>query len=82
MFTALIPLSTTIVETWATDISKVGPIYPFVGTEVLWFIAGLIFWVWFHVAQFRIEDKELAADAEAARDPERLKRVFAEEAEE
>ena len=38
-------MSTTIVETWATDISALGPIYPFVGGEVLFWLLGLIFWI-------------------------------------
>ena len=74
-------LSTTIVETWAgADLSQLGPIYPMVGSEFILFIIGLIFWLGFHLRQSGIEAKEMAADEAAARDPERLKRVFAEEA--
>lgn len=81
MLPSFIPLSTTIVETWrGVDISQFGPIYPFVGTEVLWVIAGLIFWIWFHVSQLRIESRELAEDARIARQPDILRRVFREEA--
>ena len=75
-------LSTTAVETWVgTDISQLGPIYPMVGSEFILFIIGLIFWLGFHFTQAGIEKKELEADAEAARSPEILKRVFAKEAE-
>lgn len=75
-------MSTTQVETWAgADLSQLGPIYPFVGTEMILFIAGLIFWLAFHFIQAAQEKKELAADEEAARSPERLQRRFAEEAE-
>ncbi len=81
MLPSFIPLSTTIVETWrGVDISQLGPIYPFVGTEVLWVIAGVIFWLWFHIAQLRVEAREMEEDAKAARNPEILRRVFAEEA--
>ena len=74
-------LSTTIVETWAgADLSQLGPIYPMVGSEFILFIIGLVFWLGFHFRQAGIEAKEMAADEAAARDPERLKRVFAEEA--
>ena len=74
-------MSTTAVETWAgADLSQIGPIYPMVGTEFVLFLIGLAFWLWFHVTQARIEKKEFEADEEAARDPERLKRVFDEEA--
>ena len=75
-------LSTTIVETWVgTDINTLGPIYPMVGWEFILFIIGLVFWIGFHFAQVGIENKEMQADEEAAKNAERLKRVFAKEAE-
>ncbi len=74
-------LSTTIVETWTgVDITTLGPIYPMVGSEFILYIIGLIFWLGFHFRQAGIEAKEMAADEEAAKNQERLKRVFAEEA--
>lgn len=74
-------MSTTPIETWAgADLSAIGPIYPMVGTEFILFIIGLVFWLYFHFKQARIESAELAADEAAAKDPERLKRVFEEEA--
>lgn len=74
-------LSTTIVETWTgADLSQIGPIYPMVGSEFVLFIIGLIFWIGFHVKQAAIEKREMRDDEDAAKSPERLKRVFAEEA--
>jgi hypothetical protein len=76
-------MSTTAVETWAgADLSQIGPIYPMVGFEVILFIAGLAFWLLFHVLQARIEQKEFEKDEELARSPERLSRVFEDEAKE
>lgn len=76
-------MSTTSIETWAgADLSQIGPIYPMVGTEMILVMIGLVFWLAFHVLQARIERKELDADEAAARSPERLKRVFAKEAQE
>lgn len=76
-------LSTTIVETWSgTDLAQVGPIYPMVGSEFMLFIIGLIFWIGFHFAGGKVESREMAEDEDAARNPERLKRVFAAEAKE
>lgn len=76
-------LSTTIVETWSgIDYTQLGPIYPMVGSEFMLFIIGLIFWIGFHFAQAKIENREMQADEDAAKSPERLKRVFAAEAEE
>jgi uncharacterized membrane protein len=74
-------MSTTQVETWAgADLSQIGPIYPFVGTEFILVLVGLAVWIGFHIIQMKIEKKEFAADEAAAHTPERLKRVFDEEA--
>lgn len=76
-------MSTTAVETWAgADLSAIGPIYPMVGSEFILWILGLAFWIGFHILQSRIEKKEFEADEAAARNPERLKRVFDAEAHE
>lgn len=55
-------MSTTEVTTWAVDLSTVGPIYPFVGTEMLWFVLGLIFWIGFHVWQIGFETRTYDED--------------------
>jgi uncharacterized membrane protein len=74
-------LSTTIVETWkGADLSQLGPIYPMVGSETILVIIGVIFWIAFHFKQAAIERKEMAADEAAAKSPERLSRVFSDEA--
>lgn len=74
-------MSTTIVNTWVgTDMAALGPIYPMVGTETILVVIGVVCWLAFHVIQARIEAKEMADDEAAARSPERLKRVFEEEA--
>ena len=74
-------MSTTKVETWAgADLSTLGPIYPFVGTETILVIVGVVFWLAFHFIQAGQEKKELAEDEAAARSPERLQRRFADEA--
>lgn len=76
-------MSTTGIETWAgADLSQIGPIYPMVGSEMILVIIGVIFWLIFHVMQAGIEKREMEADEAAARSPERLKRVFDEEAHE
>lgn len=76
-------MSTTPIETWAgADLSQIGPIYPMVGTEMVLVIAGVLFWLAFHVLQARIERRELEADEAAARSPGRIQRVFDAEAKE
>jgi|TARA_B110000093_G_C12798595_1_gene337794 hypothetical protein len=68
-------MSTTIVTTWATDLSQLGPIYPFVGSEVLMFILGLIFWISFHVIQIRKENQTFKEQIERFGDKQRLQQV-------
>lgn len=76
-------MSTTQVETWTgADLSQIGPLYPMVGTEMMLFIIGLVFWLLFHIMQGRIEKKEFEEDEALARSPERLQRVFEDEAKE
>jgi len=76
-------MSTTVIETWAgADLSQIGPIYPMVGTEMILFAAGVIFWLLFHILQARIENKEFERDEALAQSPERLTRVFESEARE
>ena len=71
----------TPVETWAgADLSQIGPIYPMVGSEFLLWILGVVFWIGFHILQSRVEKEEFEKDEAEARNPEKLKRVFAEEA--
>ena len=76
-------MSTTAVETWSgADLAAIGPIYPMVGTEFILWLVGVGLWLLFHILQAGIESRELRADEEAARSPERLARVFEEEARE
>ncbi len=42
---------TTGIESWAGTISEIGPIYPFVGSEVLLFIIGVVTWIGWHIWQ-------------------------------
>ena len=44
---------------WAGTIAEIGVIYPFEGTEVLLVIAGLIFWVAWHISQLKSENAQL-----------------------
>lgn len=74
-------MSTTVVESWSgADLTQLGPIYPMVGAEFTLLIIGVVFWLFFHVLQAGIESREFAAEEEAAKSPERLKRVFDDEA--
>ena len=68
-------MSTTIVTTWATDISQLGPIYPFVGSEFLLLGLGLVFWLGFHILQAKSENKSLSKEeSNVSNHPDLLKR--------
>lgn len=56
-------MSTGLVDNWL-NVDQFGAIYPFVGTEVLLSIVGVIFWFGWHVLQHKKESAEFAADLE------------------
>lgn len=58
-------MSTTAVTSWATDITQLGPIYPFVGSEYFLWIAGVVFWIGFHAVQMCCESKKLKEEVKA-----------------
>jgi hypothetical protein len=55
-------MSTGNFENWAGNIVDIGPIYPFVGTEFVLFIVGVVSWLVWHVVQTRRETKEWEED--------------------
>ena len=55
-------MSTGDFENWAGNIADIGPIYPFVGTEFVLFIVGVVSWLVWHVVQTRRETKEWEED--------------------
>ena len=69
-------MSTTEITSWAVDLSTVGPIYPFVGTEMLWLILGLIFWVGFHIWLILFEGQSYDEDMVHMSKPELFERAL------
>ena len=51
-------MSTGGFDNWLGEISEIGAIYPLVGSEGLWVLICLGFWVWWHLAQMRTESLE------------------------
>ena len=70
-------MATTEVTSWAVDLSTLGPIYPFVGSEMLWFLAGLAFWIGFHVWQMRAESRAYKEDMSKLRTPAEIEAALA-----
>ncbi len=58
-------MSTNGMTSWAVDLADVGAVYPFQGTEFMLFIAGLVFWIGWHILQFRAERTEVSHELDA-----------------
>ena len=69
-------MSTTGISSWAVDLGEVGAIYPFQGTEFIWFLAGVAFWIIWHIWQLRMEDHTYEDDLRHLKDPEKLERAM------
>ena len=69
-------MSTTGISSWAVDIGQVGAIYPFQGTEFILFLAGVAFWIIWHIVQLRQEDRTYEDDLRHLKDPEKLERAM------
>ena len=55
-------MSTGSFESWTGNVLDIGPLYPFVGTEMFWFILCFGFWIVWHVLQWRMEDANYEDD--------------------
>ena len=64
-------------ENWAGNIADIGPIYPFVGTEFMLWIAGMVCWILWHFIQSGIERRQYAEEIKNYGDKETLKRLVA-----
>lgn len=69
-------MSTTGISSWAVDLGEVGAIYPFQGIEVGLFIAGMAFWIIWHIWQLKVEDQTYEDDLMHLKDPEKLERAM------
>jgi hypothetical protein len=56
-------MSTGLVDNWL-NLDTFGPVYPFVGTEMLLTIVGFAFWIGWHVWQLKKESAEFKEDIE------------------
>ena len=51
-------------ESWTGNLLEIGPIYPFVGSEVLLLIVGVALWIIWHIWQARNEANEYREEKE------------------
>jgi hypothetical protein len=69
-------MSTNGMTDWAVDLADVGAVYPFQGTEFLMFILGLVFWIGWHIMQFRAEKTELDHEMQADESGDKAREVI------
>ncbi len=67
------------IDSWAVDLTTIGPIYPMVGTEVILVILGFVFWIGWHVWQFRFEQRTYDEDVKLLSEPGKLERAMREQ---
>lgn len=51
-------MSTIGLSSWAVDLKDVAAVYPFQGYEWSMVIAAYVFWILWHIVQFRQESRE------------------------
>lgn len=56
-------MSTGLVDNWL-NVDTFGAIYPFVGTEMMLAIVGIVFWIGWHIIQIKKEAREFREDIE------------------
>ncbi len=69
-------MSTGNFENWAGNISELSAVYPFVGSEGLLAIVGIIFWLWWHIRQAKIENDNIADELKRFGDKESLLKLI------
>jgi hypothetical protein len=72
-------MSTGNFENWAGNISEIGAVYPFVGSETFLAIAGVIFWLWWHVKQTKMENEDIEKVMKKYGDKESLMKIVSQE---
>ncbi len=60
--------NSTTIETWQTNPADIGPLYPYVGTELLLCALCAIFFVGFLIWKFKTENKIYNRQSEALRE--------------
>ena len=72
----MITASTGQFKDFAGNISDIGPLYPFVGGEVWFFLIGLALWIVWHIIQINIENKTYDAEIKQFGSKASLKKII------
>ncbi|MFT4582235.1 MAG: hypothetical protein ACI915_000016 [Gammaproteobacteria bacterium] len=66
----------TGIESWNVNLMEIGPMYPFVGSEMWLTVIGVVLWLLWHVVQARAETEEIAKEAAKYLRPEALTKAM------
>lgn len=69
-------MSTGSFDSWNGNILDIGPLYPFVGSEMVWFIVCVAFWLVWHVLQWRMEEANYQDDMEVLKKGDNMERAL------
>jgi len=64
---------------WSGNMTDIGPLYPFVGSEMLMVLLLLVFWIAWHVVQVRAETRQHDNEASSLRQGDNLYQVLEQE---
>jgi hypothetical protein len=64
------------IESFAGTITDIGPMYPFVGTEMLMVIVVAAFWIAWHIKQLNMESQEFKEDIERLNKKDKFREVL------
>ncbi len=68
-------MSTTPIDTWAVDLADVAEIYPFLGSEVIMVVIGVVLWIAWHIWQVKFESNTYKEDIEKHATSENLRKA-------
>ena len=69
-------MSTTPIDTWAVDLADVTAIYPFVGSEGVMAIIGIVLWIAWHIWQVRFENNYFEEEVRRFGDPDNIRNTM------
>ena len=72
-------MSTGSFENFAGTITDIGPLYPFVGSEGVLWVIGLVLWIIWHIIQAKRENRVYDEEVRRYGDKETLKKIIGRE---
>jgi len=63
------------IQSWSGTIADIGPLYPFVGSELFMVVAAAVLWLAWHLFQLKVEANEYEEEAARLRTGDTLERI-------